>query len=173
MVEAAESPRNANQGLMELGSLVCRTGRPDCERCPVSDFCLAFQAGVAAQLPVRTRGADAVALKIPLYVIRNGDGALLMRIEEQGSLMRSMYHLPMGNNTLFEYERPLTIEASTSAGSFAHTITNRRITFEVLLCEGAGAVADGGTYEWVTPARLPELPHSSYVQKALRVAGIE
>lgn len=34
-----------NQGLMELGALVCRSKEPVCVQCPVSKFCLAYKEG--------------------------------------------------------------------------------------------------------------------------------
>ncbi len=43
-----------NQALMELGAVVCiPNGKPLCEKCPVACYCLAYQQGVAMELPVR------------------------------------------------------------------------------------------------------------------------
>lgn len=36
-------PGDFNQAMMELGATVCQKQSPDCERCPLSDFCLAKQ----------------------------------------------------------------------------------------------------------------------------------
>ncbi len=40
-----------NQAMMELGALICRPKNPLCLLCPVSDFCLAFEAGEQEVIP--------------------------------------------------------------------------------------------------------------------------
>lgn len=40
-----------NQAMMDLGSLICRRGKPDCEHCPVVRFCLAAQRGETHRYP--------------------------------------------------------------------------------------------------------------------------
>ncbi len=40
-----------NQGLMELGALVCRSKEPVCVQCPVSKFCLAYKEGRQELIP--------------------------------------------------------------------------------------------------------------------------
>lgn len=34
-----------NQAMMDLGSMICRRSKPDCEHCPVARFCIAAQQG--------------------------------------------------------------------------------------------------------------------------------
>lgn len=41
------------QGLMDLGATVCVRRKPNCEACPVSASCLAFQQGRVDELPTR------------------------------------------------------------------------------------------------------------------------
>ena len=40
------------QGLMDLGSMVCKRGRPLCQACPMKGICLAQQQGREMELPV-------------------------------------------------------------------------------------------------------------------------
>jgi adenine-specific DNA glycosylase len=84
--------------------------------------------------------------------------------------MRGMFHLPHGDTSLLT-GRPLRIDGASVVGTFRHTVTNRRITFEVF------AVARrprprGTEYAWIDPLALGDVPHPSYVRKALRLAGI-
>jgi A/G-specific adenine glycosylase len=46
----ATSPRLHNSALMELGQTICKTGQPDCIRCPVKTWCIAKDP---ASLPVK------------------------------------------------------------------------------------------------------------------------
>ncbi len=43
------------QGMMDLGAMICLPTRPQCESCPVSTFCLAYQQGLQREIPFTTR----------------------------------------------------------------------------------------------------------------------
>ena len=49
------TPKNTasqyNQGIMDLGSTICRRSNPNCAQCPVSNNCSAYQAGTQGQYP--------------------------------------------------------------------------------------------------------------------------
>ncbi|MSR22814.1 MAG: A/G-specific adenine glycosylase [Gemmatimonadetes bacterium] len=50
LVDPSE-PGAFNQGLMELGSLICTPRAPDCEGCPVARFCASREAGTQEERP--------------------------------------------------------------------------------------------------------------------------
>lgn len=52
-VASADDPSLANEGLMELGALVCTPRAPQCEACPLAKVCRARAEGVAESLPVK------------------------------------------------------------------------------------------------------------------------
>jgi len=43
------------QGLMDLGATVCSVRRPQCERCPLAELCVAHREGRPEAYPVKTR----------------------------------------------------------------------------------------------------------------------
>src|SRR4051812_41817213 len=51
LVAASKSPRDFNQGLMELGALVCTPRNPACGRCPLRRHCAAFLSHRVDELP--------------------------------------------------------------------------------------------------------------------------
>ena len=169
LVASSTSPRDFNQGLMELGALVCTPRNPSCGRCPLRRQCTAFLSGRVDKLPRPKPKPATRELRIPLYLVTDRNGRVLMR-REAGQLMRGMFHLPHGDTTLLT-GTPLRIGAATTLGTFRHTVTNRRITFEVFAV-ACRPRARGGEYAWIDPAALASIPHPSYVRKALRLAGI-
>lgn len=169
LVALASSPRDFNQGLMEIGALICRPARPDCSRCPLRADCVAFQMGRTADLPAPRPRSKPRQLRVPLYLVRDRRGRVLMR-RERGPLMGELFHLPHGDQSLLT-GRPLAVRGSERIGSFCHTITNRSVTFE-LLAAVVHRRPRAGEYIWIDPADLPAIPHSGYVTKALRLAGI-
>lgn len=165
LVGVCRSPRNMNQALMELGAMICTPRNAKCMECPLRRECVAFATDRIHELPAPRESKPAKRLRIPLYLVTDARGRILMR-RERGPLLTAMLHLPHGNTALFD-DAPLPVTAPRSIGSFQHTITTRRITFEVF---AARARRQRG-YEWVNPAEIRDLPHPSYVTKALKLAS--
>jgi A/G-specific adenine glycosylase len=168
LVRAAASPRMFNQALMEIGALICKSKNPNCPKCPLRTQCFAFRHGAVDSFPRKTKRQATRRLRIPLYVITDARGRILMR-RESGKLMTGMFHLPHGNQLLFRAPRP-ALRAPQKVGEFRHTVTNRQITFELFADRGARAAGRG--FIWVAPDDLANIPHPSYVRKALQLAGM-
>jgi A/G-specific adenine glycosylase len=165
LVAVCRSPRMTNQALMELGALVCTPRNAKCMECPLRGDCVAFATDRIHELPAPRESQTAKQLHIPLYLVTDSQGRILMR-REGGPLLTAMLHLPHGNTALFD-DAPLLVTSPQSLGSFHHTITTRRITFEVF----AARARRRSGYEWVNPAKLRDFPHPSYVTKALKLAS--
>jgi A/G-specific adenine glycosylase len=169
LVAASKSPRDFNQGLMELGALVCTPRNPSCLHCPLRRHCAAYISDRVDELPHPKAKLATREMRIPLYLVTDRTGRVLMR-RESGQLMCGMFHLPHGDTTLLT-GTPLRVIAGVTLGTFRHTVTNRRITFEVFAVARRPR-ARGREYAWIDPASLGAIPHPSYVRKALRLAGI-
>ena len=160
MVHASQSPRALNQSLMELGALICKPRNPTCLVCPVHDECVARATGRIDELPPAKPKKVTRELTIPLYLIRDRRGRVLMR-RASGTLMDAMYHLPHGDTSLLAGE-PFTTDNRELLGTFRHTVTTRKIEFVVY---AARAPRKPAGYEWI--ADVSAVPHPSYVRKAM------
>ena len=168
LMQVARSPRMLNQGLMELGSLVCRPLLPRCEICPVAEVC---KARLLSRVEIVPRPAEKVAtrtMNIPLYVVTDERGRILLR-RENGPLMTGMLQLLHGNNLLFpQHPSAAGVREISLLGRVSHTVTNRRLQFEVWTASLPDSVAEGpDEFLWVDPQELPAHPHPSYVRKAI------
>jgi A/G-specific adenine glycosylase len=162
LVRASKSPRALNQGLMELGALICKPRNPTCLVCPVHDACAARATGRIDELPPPKPKKATRELTIPLYLVRDRRGRVLMR-RASGTLMDSMYHLPHGDTSLLEGQ-PFAATTRKLLGTFRHTVTTRKIEFVVYTATVSRRAAG---YEWI--ANVDEVPHPSYVRKALKL----
>lgn len=168
LVNAARSPRALNQAMMELGARICRPRNPECHVCPMLRMCRAGRSGVATEYPRAAKKAKSESVVVPLYLVANDRGELLMR-REAGKLMTGMLHFPHGNGALFG-EAVRGFRATEMLGTFRHSVTNRRIEFQVCEAEAGDSVGEGpDEYLWVNPEKLDTLPHPSYVKKAVAV----
>jgi A/G-specific adenine glycosylase len=172
LVAACEAPRDFNQGLMEVGALICRPRNPSCLLCPVNDLCLARATGRVDELPRAKEKKATRELRIALYVVSDRRGRVLMR-RESGPLMNAMYHLPHGDDSLLS-GAPLAVATRSLLGTFRHTVTTRKIEFEVYTATLETKVRESKEeYAWIAPDALGDVPHPSYVAKALRFLQIK
>ena len=88
-----DRPGDHNQAMMDLGATVCVPGTPDCNRCPLTAFCDAFQQGDAADLPVLPKARKPKSLSWTVLVIRSGNRVLLRRRTEK--LLQGLWCFPM------------------------------------------------------------------------------
>jgi len=86
-----------NQGLMELGAMVCTPRSPHCLTCPVMEHCSAREAGMEEQLPVKKK-AKPPRPEYRLAALIRGDGPyagqVLIRQRPQEGLLARMWELP-------------------------------------------------------------------------------
>jgi A/G-specific adenine glycosylase len=86
-------PGDFNQGLMELGAVVCLPGKPLCEACPVIELCASRGAGTRREQATRRKAVVKYAL-----CTRNGS-VLLQQRAQDSSLMPGMWELPAFTET--------------------------------------------------------------------------
>lgn len=90
-------PGGFNQGLMELGSLVCSPRNPRCNECPVSPFCAAFRAGTQHLRPTPAVRRPSPFLHEAVTVLVREDGAhprTLLRKRPSKGLLGGMWEFP-------------------------------------------------------------------------------
>jgi len=81
-------PGDFNQGLMELGAVVCLPGKPLCETCPVVELCASRGAASRRERAARRKAVVKYAL-----CTRKGN-VLLQQRAQDSSLMPGMWELP-------------------------------------------------------------------------------
>lgn len=72
LVDAADDPAIGNEGIMELGALLCTPRGPACDLCPWRSSCKARAAGTAASLPVKSPKKPRRALRVASLVVVDG-----------------------------------------------------------------------------------------------------
>ncbi|MFJ7737593.1 A/G-specific adenine glycosylase [Lysinibacillus sp. NPDC097287] len=84
-----------NQGLMELGALICTPTSPKCLLCPVRDYCTAYNEGEPEKLPVKSKKIKMKHLKYDVFVCEDTEGRILMEQRPEGGLLADMWQFPM------------------------------------------------------------------------------
>lgn len=83
-----------NQGLIELGALICvPNGMPKCEECPVKEWCLAREENRVMELPVKTKAKARKIEKRTVFIVKDGEKVLIRKRPSKG-LLSGLYELP-------------------------------------------------------------------------------
>lgn len=89
-----ENPSYFNQGLMELGALICTPRKPSCMLCPVQDHCTAFANGVEQSLPIKSKKTKQKIEDHFTLVIEEAEKVMLEQRPDTG-LLAQMWQFPM------------------------------------------------------------------------------
>lgn len=83
-----------NQGLIELGALVCvPNGDPRCRECPAAGLCLAREKGKQTRLPVKAKAKARRIEKRTVLIFRDARGVAIRKRPSRG-LLAGLYELP-------------------------------------------------------------------------------
>ncbi len=127
---ARAAPSEWNQGLMELGALVCTPKAPLCDRCPVAPWCLALAQGRVAELPTRTPKKRATPVAAA-YLLLVRDGAVWCGQRPERGRWAGLWEPPAaeGPDAHAALARTLPMIHDASAlPPLTHTLTHRRYT---------------------------------------------
>ncbi|WP_107840133.1 A/G-specific adenine glycosylase [Metasolibacillus meyeri] len=149
-----------NQGLMELGALICTPTSPKCLLCPVRDYCIAFEAGDAAELPIKTKKVKMKQLELDVVVVQNAEGRYLVEKRPEEGLLANMWQFPMierGQENIAE-KYGVEIGTPTSLLTFKHVFSH--LTWHIdsyyAVATETGILAD--PVEWFTKEQIAQLP---------------
>lgn len=178
-----EDPSSFNQGLMELGALICTPTTPKCLLCPVREHCTALHEGRQNELPVKTKAKKNKSVSFIMAAVRQ-HGKFLMEQRPAQGLLAGMWQFPLietkGGLLPAEAEERLSavlqgdVDRAEKVISFKHVFSH--ITWEV-----EGFIADGKNMEipdgmrWVTVQEMQELPMANPMKKmieALKARGV-
>jgi A/G-specific adenine glycosylase len=177
-----EDPSSFNQGLMELGALICTPTSPKCLLCPVRDHCAAFHEGKQNELPIKTKAKKNKAVRYAMVAIQNGD-AVLMEKRPATGLLANMWQFPLMELPKellpVEIEEELseslkgTIQGVEKITSFKHVFSHLTWNVDGYIAKGINLTVPD-QMRWVTAEELELLPIAGPVQKmktALQTRG--
>lgn len=137
--------RRFNQGLMDLGAMICTKNNPKCHICPIAQKCAQYEE------PTQTKNKTKIKTSIDLHVsfsISNNHIALTQ--SNQNSIWPSLWFLPeIIPNKHHDYY-------------FIHELTHRQMHVYVYLQD-----SHDHTYTHVNIATLHEIAHPSLLKKII------
>jgi A/G-specific adenine glycosylase len=180
-----KDPGSFNQGLMDLGSAVCRPRNPSCGTCPLRSLCPAFSEGVQDGLPVRKKRKALPQKEMTAAIVRDRKGRLLIVERPPSGLLGGLWKFPGGEKRSKETTKEAlrrTVKEETGMGvrvgqpvaTVDHAYSHFRMTLKAFRCTRQTAHSKGPLYrvKWVSPRSLNKLPFSRADQKIIEALGI-
>jgi A/G-specific adenine glycosylase len=168
-----------NEGLMELGALVCVPRAPRCGACPLARECAARRAGAQDRIPAARARRPARAVRLAAALVRDRRGRTLLLRRPEGALLGGTWELPHAEvaagadaAAILGVSLRDTLGGRWTVGALRarvrHSILDRRIALEAYEARPSspgwrrprGAIHAG-------PGDLQVLPLSSLVTKTL------
>ncbi|MDA0803538.1 MAG: hypothetical protein O2819_07280 [Planctomycetota bacterium] len=172
-VSAARSPAVANEGLMELGAMVCTPRGPKCGECPVAKSCRARARGLTEVIPAKSRRVHRREEHWHALACVNR-GRLLLAKRPDGELWGGMLLVPMLRVT-GSTRRPFG-DAAERAAQVTFDTSACRLHISVWRSDSRGAAAigkrrSGAATSWVSRASSPEV-RVGVTARILEAAGV-
>lgn len=156
-----------NQAIMEFGALQCTPMNPDCEGCPMSVQCVAFQSDLIGQLPVKQKKTKVTERFFNyFYALYNGKIFLQKRLAKD--VWQNLYEFP-----LIETDKQMTpdelmklpafvdlfsgverVEVLKVTGPMKHVLSHRVIYAQFVTVEINELNKQFANFEMVTSAQL-------------------
>lgn len=176
LVEAAAQPGALNEGLMELGAVLCRPRNPHCMNCPLRLDCLARERGVQNQRPVRPPRQDSPHVEVAAAVLWEGvpgvSRFLISQRPEKG-LLGGLWSFPNGAREAADKDLPsclrramrqklgVTITVGESVTTVEHAFTHFRMTltaFHARIRAGMPQAIGVVDWRWTTLDEIEQFP---------------
>lgn len=106
-----------NQALMDLGAGICIPKYPRCEVCPIQAYCKAYDEGIAAELPIKSKKKPQKKLNVIFGIIQDGNEILIEKNDSE-DLYRGLFILP-------------TIEVEEECTASIHFIQNIKQRYDL------------------------------------------
>jgi len=161
-----------NQGLMELGALVCVPGTPDCPSCPISRSCGALRDQSQNRLPVKVKHRRIVELSFVSALVRRGREYLMLKNEE-GPFLNGFWEFPrvegtrVDDGSLGRFRETYGLELSMlhEMKPVQHRITFRKLRFQPFEAQLLDKLPNQG-FSWVQIGNRG-FPMSAYIRKIM------
>jgi len=149
---------NFNQAMMDLGAGLCSRSKPQCDLCPLSDHCLAFQQDKTAEYPHRKPKKAIPTKQAVMWLNLNDNRQILLEKRPPAGIWGGLWSLP-------ELDDAEEFEAIVD--EFEHTFTHYKLAARVVSANAQPQVADNIQLQWHNIEQLNNLAFPTPIKKFL------
>lgn len=172
-----DDPSSFNQGMMELGAIVCTPKNPMCMLCPVQQHCQAFAEGIEDKLPIKAKGKKQRTISYVALLIKNEQEKYLIEKRPNTGLLANLWQFPMislnevGFNQFsdwFEKEYGIHVTLKREVGKIKHVFSHLIWELEVHEAKSTSMKTSLSNAQFVSQKEMDALPFPVSHQKMMQ-----
>lgn len=125
-----ENPGDFNQGIMELGALICTPKKPDCRRCPLQWECQARREGKTERYPIKMQKKKRRDRYFNFLLLTQQEKLLMLR-RNTSDIWAGLYTFPLIESDVLrssqELKAELQIDIPQLIGQKRHKLTHQEL----------------------------------------------
>ena len=90
-----KQPGDFNQAMMDLGSSICTPTNPQCEICPIQQFCQAYREDRQTDFPVKSKKQKPKDVYYVAGIIENKEQKIFLQQRPETGLLANMWLFPL------------------------------------------------------------------------------
>ncbi len=161
-----ENPSAFNQGLMELGAVICTPTKPKCLLCPVREYCTAYFEGKQDKLPIKSKSQKSKTHYMKAMIITRDDRKILLEQRASKGLLANMWQFPMVElptpshtiEEVMEYEYGVETKKGQELLSFKHVFSHLVWEIECFEAKLTHEKTPHQRSKWFTEEEIEALP---------------
>jgi len=181
-----KSMSDFNQGLMELGALICKSKELACNMCPVKNFCKAYAKNIQEIIPTPKK-IEIKDISVAVAIIQKNKKFLIQRRPEEG-LLAGLWEFPGGKLKRGESAKKALVrevkeELGCDAVDLRHFMTTRhfytqfRVSLDVWQCNLKKYPKQNEERKWISLENLKKYPMPSgdakILEKLMQLKGVK
>lgn len=158
------NPGDYNQGIMELGALICLPVNPKCDVCPVADSCSALMNKTQSNYPVKEKKLK-VKNRYFNYLIISDNTSLFIKKREKGDIWQGLYDFPLIETSQAENTIQIEVEGLKNKNilkdiELKHILTHQKIyaRFWIAQCKDLNTINSNKKWIKVNINELEDFP---------------
>ncbi|MDX2148240.1 MAG: A/G-specific adenine glycosylase [Planctomycetota bacterium] len=192
-VGAGVPPGVLNEGLMELGAVVCTPRAPRCDGCPVQGSCRARELGIQERIPSPKVRVERRVIGWGAVIVQDARGRVLVERRAATGMFAGLLQAPTLETPgrrpsaarvaawlkeAINSAEPKLAVALTKLGTFDFQTTHREIRAAVYLAQGnTGHIErtpgpDGGARTWLSEPELAKAALGNAQKRVFEVGGL-
>lgn len=160
LAQKSSDVRLWQEGLMELGALICKPIQPDCERCPLIKHCKAYEQQTVLQLPKLLKKPEKTRLDV-FCELKYDDKNIWLEKNRENKLFKGLYAPPACPQ--FEPEKETSV-------SIKRTLTHRHLHLHAKLRPMSSRAHPSP--HWIPRNCLNEIGLSAAIKTLLQKAAL-
>ena len=179
-------PGRFNQGLMDLGAMICTPRKPACDHCPLRDLCRAAAKGLQEKLPVKRKKSTLPHKQMTAAVLVDKRGRYLVVQRPAQGLLGGLWGFPGGAGQdgqslqqslrrAVKEELGITVGCQKKLAAVSHVYSHFSITLSVYRCsirDGKPRALKCQRVKWAAPEKLHRLPFSRADRKVMEALSV-